>query len=32
MYMSMMKEYLGDVQVFREMEEAEAWLLGESNS
>ena len=32
MYSSIMHELLGEAQVFRDMEEAEAWLFGESNS
>ncbi len=28
-YMSMMKEYIGDMQVFRDMEEAKTWLFVE---
>jgi hypothetical protein len=27
MYMSMMEEYLGEMRVFRDMEEAKAWLF-----
>ena len=32
MYMAIMGDYMGDMQVFRDMEEAKAWLFGEDET